>query len=346
LLQYLKVEINKFRILFIFIIIAFRLYLPYLLIHYVEKQINKIPEYHVKIDDLDVHLYRGSYTIKHIQLWKTTKTIPVPFFEAKIVDLAVQWPTLLHGKFLAKILVESPIINFVTDPSNINSLNVDDGKIFFRNYKGHPPFDSYIKNIVFTLENMQNANGEKKELLSSFLFKGAPMGGGEILVKGNFNPFDKKPTFYLKGKLTSLNISYIANLLKHYTDVDVRGGTFNLYGEVAAAKNVVKGYLKPFLKDVKIGDPNKETPMGVLYNGVASVVAKVLENPEKKTIATKINIQGRIDDPDTSILSIIGYLLRHAFIRALLPQIDHSVHLQSVFIGNENASDKFPRYHN
>jgi hypothetical protein len=358
-----------FLLLLVIVLIVARLLLPHYLLQYVENQINKIPDYHAKIDDLDVALWRGSYTLVHIQLWKTSTHLPVPYFEAKTIDFSVQWSALLQGKFVAKIDVETPVINFVTDPQghneqisiakqwldivkslfplNINRLEAHNGELYFRSYKGSSPFTTYVKNVEFTLENIQNAEHQNKELPSRFEFTGNPMGGGDVKVTGKFNPFLKTPTFYLKGELTSLSIVQIAHLLKHYTDLDVVGGTFSMYGEFGAADGKIKGYMKPFFKNLKIGDTKKESPLGVIYNGVASVAAKILENPKKKTVATQINLEGRIDDPNTSIFSIIGYMFHHAFIQALVPGIDHNYEMGNVFYNkNANPEEKLPRYRN
>lgn len=60
-------------------------------------------------------------------------------------------------------------------------------------------------------------------------------------------------------------------------------------------------------------------PVEFLYQGIVGVGAKILTNQQKHTIATKINFKVNIQNPQTSPLSIIGYLLRNSFIQALLP---------------------------
>ncbi len=348
------------KISLIFIILTLmlaRLALPYFLLDYVTKQINKIPEYRVKIADLDVHLYRGSYTLHELQLWKITKKIPVPYFSAEIIDFSIEWKSLLHGKLVAKIVTQKPILNFVTDskkneqltissqwidivkslyPLNINRFDAHNGEVYFRSYRGNPPFSIYMKKVEFTIKNMQDAEGNHKLLSSYFNLTSTPIGGGDIKIQGRFDPFTKVPTFDMNAKLNSLSVKNIANLIKHYTHVDVVGGTFSLYAEAAAAKGVIKGYAKPFLKNLKIGESkNNSSPITVVMNGIANAAAKILENPKQKTIATVIKISGNIEDPSISIWSIMGYLLHHAFINALLPQIDNTIDIKNVYYGNQ-----------
>ena len=77
--------------------------------------------YDGKIGDIDVHLWRGAYSINDIRLLKTTGNVPVPLFAAKRVDLAIQWDALLHGKLVGRILMEKPELNFVDNGSSSDS---------------------------------------------------------------------------------------------------------------------------------------------------------------------------------------------------------------------------------
>lgn len=75
---------HKRRILYIVLgsllvlFIAFRIALPYILLRYVNRQLTLIEGYTGHIDDIDVALYRGAYTIKTIRLDKKSGKIPVP----------------------------------------------------------------------------------------------------------------------------------------------------------------------------------------------------------------------------------------------------------------------------
>jgi hypothetical protein len=331
-------------------LVLLRIALPYILIRYVEHQVNKLPEYKVHIADLDVHLYRGSYTLKNIQLRKVNNHIPVPFFAANAVDLSIQWRPLLHGSLVAKVVAIEPVVNFVIDakkeneqltldqqwqeivkslfPLNFNKIVVVDGKLYLRCYSGKPPFNLFMKEVNATIENIQNADRVQKKLLSDFKVTAKTMGGANFKIEGQFDPFSKKPTFYLSQSLQNMPIKEANAFLKHYISLDVVSGSFSLYTELAAQNGKVKGYVKPFLKDLKFINPNKpEGALQTLYKGVVSVIAKILENSEQKTVATKVDIEGDLDNPNTSVLSMLGNMLYHAFIQAILPQVEHTVKL-------------------
>ena len=95
------------------VLIGARIYLPFGLQRYVNHKLDEIPEYDGHIGDIDVHLWRGAYTIEDIRLIKTTGNVPVPLFASPRVDLAIQWDALMAGEVVGRILMERPELNFV-----------------------------------------------------------------------------------------------------------------------------------------------------------------------------------------------------------------------------------------
>jgi hypothetical protein len=341
-------------------LVILRLCLPYIIINYVTKQVNKIPEYRVKIPDLDVHLWRGSYTIKDLQLWKMKNSIPVPFYKAELMDLSVEWAALFHGVLVAKIVAQRPVINFVADekggneqlgipgswleivktlfPLRFNRIEAVDGEVNFRSYTSDPPFKIFLNKLQLVFDNIQNADHSSKLLYSTFKMRADSNSAGTLDIEGKFNPLITQPTFFINAALKGMSIADLKSFLKSYTKVDVQSGTFSVYGEAAAADGRIKGTVKPFLKNLRIAPDKNSSPLQAVVDTAAAVVAKIIKNQKHDTIATKINIEGNVNDPNESILSIIGYMLRHAFIQALLPQIDHNIKMQDVLIGVQGSA--------
>jgi hypothetical protein len=114
-------------------------------------------------------------------------------------------------------------------------------------------------------------------------------------------------------------------LLRQYGKFDVVQGKFSLYSELSGKGGRVTGYVKPLFKDVKAFDPAQDRDKGFvkrLYERLVSGISKLLENPPRDEVATKVDVRGRIDDPNTSTLQAIGNLLRNAFIEAILPGLE------------------------
>src|SRR5438034_126247 len=103
------------------LVIAIRAALPYAVKYYVNRQLTRIPEYRGSVRDIDVHLWRGAYTIRNIRVVKTSGKVPVPFFSTPILDLSVEWKELFHGTVAGQVRVEKGQVNFVAGPTKEES---------------------------------------------------------------------------------------------------------------------------------------------------------------------------------------------------------------------------------
>src|SRR3954471_3385159 len=90
-----------------------RLMLPWALRSYVNRTLDQNPLYDGKIGHIDIHLWRGAYSIQDVRLVKTTGNVPVPLFSTKRLDLAIEWPALWAGKVVGRVAMEQPELNFV-----------------------------------------------------------------------------------------------------------------------------------------------------------------------------------------------------------------------------------------
>lgn len=84
------------------LLIAIRIVLPYILLKFVNRELATIKGYYGHVDDIDVALIRGAYTIKKIRLDKTGGKIPVPFFSADVIDLSVEWSAIFSGALVGE----------------------------------------------------------------------------------------------------------------------------------------------------------------------------------------------------------------------------------------------------
>ncbi len=84
---------------------------------YVNGVIDRNPLYDGRIGDIEIHLWRGAYTINDIRINKTTGNVPVPLFAAKRLDLAIEWDALLAGEIVGRVAIDQPELNFVDSES-------------------------------------------------------------------------------------------------------------------------------------------------------------------------------------------------------------------------------------
>ena len=189
---------RKFSIAFLvlaFLLIMARAAMPVYVRWYVNRTIDKNPLYDGQIGEIDIHLYRGAYSIHDIRLIKTTGTVPVPLFSSKRLDLALEWKELLHGKIVGRVVMDQPELNFVDSgdesqsqtgaggpwldmlreltPFKLNALFIKQGSIHFRAFDRDPPVDVYLSHLDASLENLTNVRDETR---SSFVLRRAAPG--------------------------------------------------------------------------------------------------------------------------------------------------------------------------
>src|SRR2546423_7601441 len=60
-----------------------RAILPWALRNYVNRTLDRSPLYAGNIGEVQIHLWRGAYSIHDVRISKTTATVPVPLFASK-----------------------------------------------------------------------------------------------------------------------------------------------------------------------------------------------------------------------------------------------------------------------
>jgi hypothetical protein len=343
-----------FTILTIFVValIAFRIYLPYLVLDIVNKKLANIDDYTGHVHDIDIRLLVGSYRIKNIELNKTGGKIPVPFFSADVIDFSVEWKALFNGAIVGEIEVYKPQLNFVKGPTKettqtkidkdwrdvvdelmplkINRLAINNGEIHFRDFHSTPKIDLLLEQVNIQAENLNNAK-DNKNLLPSTAKASAFAYGGMATVDMKLNPLEKNPTFDLNAELKGLDIVKLNDFLKAYGNFDVHKGNISIYVEAAAKENKIKGYAKPIIKDLKVlsWKEDKKDAVKIIWEGIIELGAWLFKNHPKDQLATQVSFEGNLDKPDIEIWSIIGQTLYNAFIQALYPSIENSISINT-----------------
>lgn len=335
------------------LLIAIRIALPYILLKLVNKELQNIPGYTGHVEDIDVALIRGAYKIKSIKLEKTGGMVPVPFFSAPVIDLSIQWASLLHGRIVGKIEVDQPILNFVKGPTEetsqtkidsswtdvvkklmplkLNKFEIVEGQIHYRDFHSKPAFDIFTTQVHILAENLSNAE-KNKDLLPSTITASADVYGGKASASMKMDALAKTPTFEGKAKLEGLNLANLNNFIDAFAKFDIKSGEISIYTEAAAKKGLITGYTKPIIKNLRVlnWEKDKEKPMKIAYEAVAEAVAWVFKNHNKEQLATKVEFEGSIKNPNIDIWYLIGQVLKNAFIQALYPSLENSVNINSV----------------
>jgi hypothetical protein len=289
----------------------------------------------------------------------------VPFFSADVIDLSLEWAALFHGAIDGKIRAEHPVLNFAKGPTEatsqttidsswidvvkklmplkINRLEINDGEIHYRDFYSSPKVDIFTKKVHILAENLSNAK-HNTELLPSTAEASAQVYGGEAKLHLKLNVLSKIPVFDASAELLSLDITNLNNFLQAYAKLDVKSGNISIYMEAATKDDVIKGYTKPIIKDLKVvnWEKDKDHPLKIAWEAVVGSVAWVFKNHGKDQLATKVEFEGSLKSPNINIFEIIGQVLYNAFIQALYPSLENSININSVNV-KEEKEDKKPK---
>jgi hypothetical protein len=112
----------------------------------------------------------------------------------------------------------------------------------------------------------------------------------------------------------------------------VTAGLFSLYSELRVKNGRVEGYIKPLFRDMKVYDGRQDKEKNLfheLYDGMVGGVAELLENQPREEVATRTEISGSLENPQTSTGQTVINLVKNAFFKAVLPGFEKGLRPQS-----------------
>lgn len=328
-------------------LLAVRAVLPEVVKRYVNRTLDRAEGFDGRVGDVDLALWRGQYSIEDVEIVKTDGDVPVPLFAAPRVDLSVEWGALFRGALVGTVLARSPEVNFVggrktqtgagTDwrtivedlfPLRIDSAEVRDGSIHYRDFDSDPPVDVYLDDVHLALRNLTNSRDLSESRVAQLDFSAVPMRQGRVEIRSSFDPFADPPTFDVDATVRDGRLAELNDFFRAYAGFDVQAGRFAVFAELEAEEGRFDGYAKPFLRDVDVLRLEEELQeQGVVasaWEAVVGAFAELLEDREHERQAARIPISGR-GTPELGFWSALGSALSNAFSQSLMPRLEHSV---------------------
>jgi hypothetical protein len=350
-----KRKLLRIMLIVIAVVVALRLALPYVVLHYANKSLATMKGYHGHIQDIDIALIRGAYKIDSVYLNKvdSVSNKETPFFAASLIDLSMEWKALFKGSIVGEVVCENPMIRFTKDkvepkdvqkdsaqfkkvsddfmPLEVNKFEIRNGRIQYIDEYSHPKVDVTLTKAHVVGLNLRNSY-DSSALLPATIQADAEIYDGTLALNMKLNPLAEEPTFDINAELKNTNLVKLNDFFKAYANVDVNRGNFGLYSEVAAKDGKFTGYVKPLMKDLKVLGPEdqKDNVLRKLWEGLVGTVGEVFENHKHDRLATKIPFSGNIRNPKTNIWFAIGEVLENAFIQAIQPSLDQEINIAAV----------------
>jgi hypothetical protein len=94
---------------------------------------------------------------------------------------------------------------------------------------------------------------------------------------------------------------------------------------VKVRRGEMKGYVKPLFTNVKVYDPAKDKNKSVVhqaYEMAVGAAAKVVTNSSTQKVATKVDLSGKLDNPNVSTWQALVQFVQNGFVNAILPGFD------------------------
>jgi hypothetical protein len=204
----------------------------------------------------------------------------------------------------------------------VDQLHLTGCTLGIANDAGGKRYRIFIADTDFGLSNFSNqaSQGPAKLRLS-----GRFMGSGVTNGTGLFRPGKKGPDLDLYLKIDDAQLTSMNEVMRAFGNFDVAAGTFTVVTELHIKNQAISGYIKPFFKDVKVYDREKDKNKGAFHQMRELLIggaAKILKNRPREQVATKVDISGSLAKPHTSTLQIVEELLRNAFVKAILPNFE------------------------
>jgi hypothetical protein len=341
-------------LVFAAVLIVARAALPYVVKDYVNDKLASLDSYRGHVGDIDIHLWRGAYSIDDIQILKTGASRPVPFFKSDRVNFSVEWRSLWHGSIVSEASFVRPQLNLVSAnsekesqlgkeenwnarleelfPFRFNTIEVHDGTVRFLAPAIRTQDAITARHVEGHVTNLTNVIEKAKETFADFHITANVLKGAPARIDGSINAFAAQPTFDVNMEVKKVKLTEANPWLREYIKADAESGTFELYMELAAADGKFAGYAKPILQDVDIyrsGEPEKN-PLKRVWEGFLDFAANVLENPDADTVAARIPFKGTIENPKTNLFATIASVLHNAFISAFARSLEGSITLRDV----------------
>lgn len=346
----------------VLLLIFARIGAPYAVQYYINQQINQTKGITGQVGDVDLHLYRGAYSVDDIEIYAVDdQSSPKPLLSVTTLDFSLAWSAVLNGNLVTNMVFSQPKIVIydkdTTTPEqnqqvkdertwiglannlvvfSIDTLKIIDGKVSLVNQTKKGEIPTYIANINADIKNITNAQNLMKTLVTSVDVTGDLMGEATLTLVGKLDPFSEQANFDFNMEVQRFSVKQIQTVFNVYTPFDIEAGGIDGAMELAAKSNEVSGYAKAGVYDLSIfswrEDVEKDDDglFTIIFEGGADLLSAILENDESQLVAARIPIEGTLDNTDISTFQAVVSILKNAFFDATKMQVEDIVSYESV----------------
>ncbi len=329
-------------------VVLIRALLPYGVLRIVNGKLSNMGDYHGVVQDVDLHLWRGAYTLHQLNIEKNNGEVPIPLLSAPKVELSLGWRQLLRGALVGTAEFQQPDLNFVDAEASarkqvgvgvdwrqklqdllaiqLDEVVVRDGRVHFRNLSSTPPVDLKVTDVQIVVRNLTNSSSAIRR--ATFDGTAKVFDQARLDTSGEFDPIGRPDSFVFKLRVLDIDLTLANSFVRAYSGLDIASGSGDFVAEVTAEKGRISGYAKPLIKDLKVfswahdGDTKSTNPLRVIWQSLATVAVEVFTNRRNDQFGTRIELRGSIDDSTVNVPGALWGIVRNAFIKAYKPDFE------------------------
>ena len=340
----------------IVIIIALRLVAPYALEKAVNYAIDSTPGLSGHVGDVDIALYRGAYQVEDIEINLIDGDLPRPLIKIAQLDISVLWSALLRGRIVAEMTFVEPQLYYADNanrqehinddaqdeqtwitlanrlvPFSIDRIDIVDGVLIFETISGELKTHTEIQDVHGQVTNLTNSKARTGSMITNLNLNAEIAGVCPLHISGSYDPYATKTTFNIDVEMQRLPVKHIDHLISFYTPFDVEAGQLDFAMEFAAKQGQVSGYVKAGIYGLSVFDwqqdvvEDGDNPFQWIFEAVTGGISELFEGGKKDLIATRIPLEGQIDDIKTPLWPAIVGIVRNAFIKSFDIKVDKVV---------------------
>lgn len=327
-------------------LIGLRAALPGIVKSQINAKLARVEGWKAAVRDVDLAVLRGGLVIHDLEADGKGSSIRLSVSRAAV---NISWSALLRRQLVARVEIVRPKASLTVKRADKEKVKEaaektkEKAELVFPNLKDLFPFrldrlavrdgaitvkegelETKLTDFYFVVDGLTNAP-EKGRASRAKGEAGATVSkDGTVRLDFHLNPASRPPAFDFTLAVKKISLPEVNPLLRAQFGMDVDEGVFELVAEATSAAGGFNGYVKSFVKDLKMGPTHgkKGGPVKVIKEAVVGAVAALLKNKNTDKVAAKIPFEGRYDDPNMDVWEAFFSVLRNAFVKALMPTFE------------------------
>jgi hypothetical protein len=318
----------------------------------IKAKINKAlqtPKYSGEVRRVQVWLVKGKITI-HELIFHKPQSVDDNFridLQAPHIICTFRWGHLLRRKLDLTIIIEKPLIEITNlsatkpegeDTNKVTTLSLKDplssmmpftvdAKLYNGTVKfvktGDLDFVTEISGLQVSVDQFNNQEATQP---CSINITGSVY-EGSVVINSMLYPMASALQLNADLEIRSINMVLLNDLFRKFAKIDLNRGTLDVDSQISINDNMFKGHITPILKNLDFigAEDRNDNIFRRIWERIVAAGVQLLQNNKEDQLASRIPIEGRLDDPKIDIAAMIGEILKNAFFKPLRPSLENVI---------------------